>query len=91
MVVEHGWQACFHRRYVWMPGVCRGKSGLERSHPALETKMLLRGEINATHIANRRILRDSMTANGWQGIATEWWHFDCGDRLLVRQNYTRIL
>ena len=32
-----------------------------------------------------------MSADGWQGISTEWWHFDCGDRLLVRQNYMRIL
>jgi len=63
----------------------------ERSHPALETESMQRGEITAAHIANRQILRDVMTTNGWQGISTEWWHFDCGDRLLVRQNYTRIL
>ena len=63
----------------------------ERSHPARESELLQSGEIDATHIGNRRILRDAMTANGWQGILTEWWHFDCGDRLLVRQNYTRIL
>jgi D-alanyl-D-alanine dipeptidase len=63
----------------------------ERSHPSLETEMLRRGEITASHIANRQILREAMFANGWQGIATEWWHFDCGDRLRVRESYTRIL
>jgi zinc D-Ala-D-Ala dipeptidase len=63
----------------------------ERSHPALELELLQRGEITASHVANRQILRDAMTANGWQGISTEWWHFDCGDRLLVRQNYLRVL
>ena len=63
----------------------------ERSHPALESELLQRGEITVAQIANRQILRDAMTANGWQGISTEWWHFDCGDRLLVRKNYTRIL
>lgn len=63
----------------------------ERSHPALETALVQRGEITAAHVANRHILRQAMVANGWQGISTEWWHFDCGDRLLVRQNYTRIL
>ena len=63
----------------------------ERSHPALESTLLQRGDITATHIANRQLLRGVMTANGWQGISTEWWHFDCGDRRLVRQNYTRIL
>ncbi len=63
----------------------------ERSHPALELELLQRGEITAVQIANRQILRNAMTANGWQGISTEWWHFDCSDRRLVRQNYTRIL
>ncbi len=63
----------------------------ERSHPALEPELLQLGEISASHIANRQILRDAMTVNGWQGISTEWWHFDCGDRLQVRQNYLRVL
>lgn len=63
----------------------------ERSHPALEPELLRRGEITAKQIANRQILRDVMTATGWQGISTEWWHFDFGDRILVRQNYMRIL
>lgn len=63
----------------------------ERSHPEFETTLVERGELSSEHIANRQILRDAMIANGWQGISTEWWHFDCGDRLLVRQNYMRIL
>ena len=63
----------------------------ERSHPALEAALLRRGELTYEQIANRHILRAMMLANGWQGISTEWWHFDCGDRVLVRQNYTRIL
>ena len=63
----------------------------EHSHPALETKLLASGDITAAQIANRQILRDAMLANGWKGISTEWWHFDCGDRALVRQTYTRVL
>ena len=63
----------------------------ERSHPALESLLLQRGEITGAQICNRQILRDAMMANGWQGISTEWWHFDCGDRIFVRENYTRIL
>ena len=27
-------------------------------------------------IQNRRILEDSMKAEGFRGIPTEWWHFD---------------
>ncbi|MHA4868594.1 M15 family metallopeptidase [Duganella sp. PWIR1] len=63
----------------------------ERSHPALEAALLARGELSAQHIENRRWLRDAMLHNGWQGINSEWWHFDCGDRQHVRQHYTRVL
>jgi D-alanyl-D-alanine dipeptidase len=28
---------------------------------------------------------------GWQGIATEWWHFDFGDRDTVRRTLRRIV
>ncbi len=63
----------------------------ERSHPALEAEHLQRGELTPEQIDSRQILREAMVAKGWQGIATEWWHFDCGDRALVRQNYLRVL
>ena len=63
----------------------------ERSHPALEGKMLARGEITATQIDNRILLRDAMHAGGLSGINSEWWHFDCGDRNVVRAEYTRVL
>jgi len=63
----------------------------ERSHPALEQELLARGELNEAHIDNRRWLRDAMFQAGWRGINSEWWHFDCGDRLLVRRDYARVL
>jgi D-alanyl-D-alanine dipeptidase len=63
----------------------------EHSHPALEAKLLASGAITVAQIANRQILRDAMFANAWKGISTEWWHFDCGDRALVRKTYTRVL
>lgn len=63
----------------------------ERSHPALELSMLERGEITEQQVANRRLLRDAMFQAGFFGINSEWWHFDCGDRVLVRQNYRRVL
>ncbi|WP_295994205.1 M15 family metallopeptidase [Rugamonas sp.] len=63
----------------------------ERSQPALEARMLARGALTAQHIANRQLLRDAMGQAGWVGIASEWWHFDCGDRQLVRRTYTRVL
>ena len=63
----------------------------ERSHPALELAMLERGEITEQQVENRRLLRGAMFQAGFFGINSEWWHFDCGDRVLVRQHYTRVL
>ena len=63
----------------------------ERSHPALELVMLERGEITERQVDNRRLLREAMFQAGFFGINSEWWHFDCGDRVLVRQTYTRVL
>jgi zinc D-Ala-D-Ala dipeptidase len=63
----------------------------ERSHPALEAELLERGEITAEHIANRQLLRDAMAQAGFHGIGSEWWHFDCGDRNVVRQSFSRVL
>lgn len=63
----------------------------ERSHPALELALLESGEIMQEQVAHRRLLRDAMFQAGFFGINSEWWHFDCGDRVLVRQTYTRVL
>jgi D-alanyl-D-alanine dipeptidase len=63
----------------------------ERSHPALESQLLARGDLTARQIGNRQLLRDAMFENGWQGINSEWWHFDCGDRIAVRRHYARVL
>ncbi len=63
----------------------------ERSHPALEAAFAARGELTARQIGNRRLLRHALAQGGWQGIGSEWWHFDCGDRERVRAEYTRIL
>ena len=63
----------------------------ERSHPALELAFLESGEITQEQVAHRRLLREAMFQAGFFGINSEWWHFDCGDRVLVRQTYTRVL
>jgi len=63
----------------------------ERSHPALERELLARGELTEAQIANRQLLRDAMSGAGFVGINSEWWHFDCGDRVHVRATYTRVL
>jgi D-alanyl-D-alanine dipeptidase len=63
----------------------------ERSHPKLEPLLLARGEITLQQIANRQLLRDAMAQAGFHGISTEWWHYDCGDRNVVREKFKRIL
>jgi len=62
----------------------------EKSHPNLETEMLSSGKITAAQVANREILRQAMLQNGFYGIRSEWWHFNCNDPVLVRANYLRI-
>ena len=61
------------------------------SHPALEDQHLVQGRLTAPHIAARQLLRRALAAGGFAGIATEWWHFDHGDRERVRREYPRVL
>jgi D-alanyl-D-alanine dipeptidase len=63
----------------------------ELSHPAKEEQFLARGAITREHIANRQLLRGAMFHAGFQGISTEWWHYDCGERSVVRQTFRRVL
>ena len=63
----------------------------ELSHPALEEGFLARGDLTELQVGNRRLLREAMGASGWRGINTEWWHFDGGDRDLIRADYLRVL
>jgi D-alanyl-D-alanine dipeptidase len=61
------------------------------SHPALEEGFLVAGELSEQQVANRRLLREAMLQAGFVGINTEWWHFDCGNRDVVRQTFRRVL
>jgi D-alanyl-D-alanine dipeptidase len=63
----------------------------ERSQPVREKELLARGQLSVEQISHRQLLRDAMAHAGWQGINSEWWHFDCGDRARVRLAYTRVL
>lgn len=58
------------------------------SHPALEDGFLANGDLTPAQVANRRLLRDAMVQAGFD---TEWWHFDCGDRNVVRATFRRVL
>ena len=61
------------------------------SHPSLEAEQLAVGAITSAHISARERLRGAMAAGGFAGIPTEWWHFDHGDRDIVRREYPRVV
>lgn len=61
------------------------------SQPVLEARFLASGELTADQVANRQLLRDAMDHGGFVGISSEWWHYDYGNRDLVRATYQRIL
>ena len=63
----------------------------ELSHPAKEDEFLVAGTLTRQQVDNRRLLRAAMKHGGFEGINTEWWHFDCGDRLKVRAEFARII
>lgn len=63
----------------------------ELSHPGLEEHLVAQGRLRPEHLHHRAILRRAMQRGGWQGIATEWWHFDFGDRETVRARYRLIV
>ena len=63
----------------------------ELSHPQREAAWLASGALTRAQLDNRMLLRDVMGRAGWQGISTEWWHFDGGDRNRIRAEFARIL
>ena len=63
----------------------------ERSWPGREAQFLASGELTQAQVDNRQLLRDAMAQAGFVGISSEWWHYDCGDRELVRRSFARVL
>lgn len=61
------------------------------SHPDHEAEHLALGTLTAQHLTERGWLRAAMREAGFNGIATEWWHFDFGDRVVVRRDLPRVL
>jgi D-alanyl-D-alanine dipeptidase len=61
------------------------------SHPALHAEHLASGVLTAPHVAERQCLHQAMRQGGFNGIPTEWWHFDHGDRDQVRREFPRVL
>lgn len=61
------------------------------SHPDHEVEHLAQGLLKPEQLVERGWLRAAMREAGFQGISTEWWHFDFGDRIAVRRDLPRVL
>lgn len=61
------------------------------SHPDHEVEHLALGLLTAAQLSERGWLRAAMRQAGFQGISTEWWHFDFGDRVAVRRDLPRVM
>lgn len=62
-----------------------------RSHPMLDAEHLALGVLSAAQLTERGWLHAAMARGGFRAITTEWWHFDHGDRNLVRCTLPRVL
>lgn len=60
------------------------------AQPREEMRFLKEGKLTPEHIANRRLLREVMTAAGFRQLPIEWWHFDATDRQSARNRYPII-
>ena len=61
------------------------------SHPDREVEHLAAGILTQEHLVNRGWLRAAMRHAGFHGIHSELWHFDFGDRDVVRRDLPRVL
>ena len=61
------------------------------SHPDREAEHLAAGKLTPQQLVNRGLLRAAMRHAGFHGIHSEWWHFDLGDRDVVRSELPRVM
>lgn len=62
----------------------------ELAHPRKEAYYFETGELSATQIANRELLREVMRTAGFSRIETEWWHFNSTSRIRASEIYPVI-
>lgn len=60
------------------------------AYPDREKQMLDEGKLTKAQIANREILRKVMTASGFTGIGSEWWHFNAFSRKEAGEKFKMI-
>lgn len=57
------------------------------AYPRKEAALLKAGKLTRQQVENRKILRRAMEGAGYEGITSEWWHFNAYSRERAAQRY----
>lgn len=60
------------------------------AYPRKEDEMLANGSLTPQQVANRVLLREVMTAAGYEPITSEWWHFNFHSRKVASRKYKLV-
>lgn len=60
------------------------------AYPDREDQMLAAGKITKDHIRRREILRKAMHTAGFEGIGSEWWHFNAFSLKEAKEKYAIV-
>lgn len=60
------------------------------AYPEREEQMIREGKITSKQVANRKILRKAMFAAGFEGIGSEWWHFNAFTRKVAGEKFVMV-
>lgn len=63
----------------------------EIAYPSKETHYLATGELSEEQVANRKLLRKVMGAQGFTNLPTEWWHFNGVSRSKLGSQYQALM
>ncbi len=58
-----------------------------KAQPRLEGRLVKTGQLSATQLANRKLLRETMVQAGFSITSSEWWHFNATSLKHARQTY----
>ncbi|MBC7893670.1 MAG: M15 family metallopeptidase [Sphingobacteriaceae bacterium] len=57
------------------------------AYPRKEAALLKAGKLTREQVENRKVLRSVMEAAGFEGITSEWWHFNAYSRKQAGKRY----
>lgn len=60
------------------------------AYPDREDQMIREGKISSLQVANRNILREAMYSAGFEGIGSEWWHFNAFTRKAAGEKFVMV-